>query len=129
MFLSNTEDISKVAFAAHNSYGADKILNSVYQLNSKLLALAAFSITFLAQLAASIGNLAFQIFLYFTLVFLLVSSQTSILDYMLAFLPKEPRLNLKQDLQAKISGVFTSQLESALYQAVFTWMLLDYAKV
>lgn len=115
MFITNTEDISKVAYAAHNSYGAGKILSSVYQLNSQLLALAVFSITSMAGLAASIGNLAFQIFLYFTLVFLLVTSETSILDYALSSLPQEPRRKLKQDLQEKISGVATSQLESALY--------------
>jgi hypothetical protein len=33
MFITNTEDISKMAYAAHASYGAGKILSSVYQLN------------------------------------------------------------------------------------------------
>lgn len=35
------------------------------------------------------------------------------------------RQNLKTSLRNKINGVFTSSIESSIYQAVFTWMLLD----
>jgi len=78
--------------------------------NSKILQIAAFSFSNMMAWLTMIGNWAFNIFLYFTIVYLLVDSEISALDYALEFVPQtgHVRQGLKKALVEKIDGVFTS---------------------
>ena len=83
---------------------------------------AVFGFSNMLAWLTAIGNWAFNIFLYFSIVYLLVESEVSALDYALEFVPQagQVRSGLKKALVEKIDGVFTSQFEGALYQAIFT---------
>lgn len=99
--------------------------------NTKLMQVAVFSFSNMLAWLTMIGNWAFNIFLYFSIVYLLVDSEVSALDYALEFVPQagQVRSGLKKSLVEKIDGVFTSSFEGALYQAIFTWIILNYAGV
>lgn len=99
--------------------------------NTKLMQLALFSFSNTLTWLTAIGNWAFNIFLYFSIVYLLVETEVSALDYALEFIPQAGQLRsgLKKALVEKIDGVFTSQFEGALYQAIFTWVIFDFAGV
>jgi len=51
--------------------------------NTKIIQLALFSFSNMLAWLTAIGNWAFNIFLYFSIVYLLVESEISILDYVL----------------------------------------------
>ena len=101
------------------------------QANTRLMQVAVFGFSNMLAWLTAIGNWAFNIFLYFSIVYLLVESEVSALDYALEFVPQagQVRSGLKKALVEKIDGVFTSQFEGALYQAIFTWVILDFAGV
>ena len=78
--------------------------------NTKLMQVAVFSFSNMLAWLTAIGNWAFNIFLYFSIVYLLVETEVSVLDYVLGFVPKAGQLRsgLKKALFEKIDGVFTS---------------------
>lgn len=99
-----------IANIAHESYGLNNIFTDVVKLGSQAVKIAAFSLTNVLRWFSVIGNLTFKLFLYFTIVYLLVGSKTAALEYALSFVPTEGnvRNSLLKSLEEKINGIFTS---------------------
>lgn len=114
-----------------NDYESYIDFNIVYKLVQFVMTFTAISLTNLVGWCFAISNYLFMIFLYFSFVYWMVDAPTSTIDLLLSFLPKEGELKpiLKQKLKTKITGVFSYNLKSAVYQIVYTWILLDMLKL
>lgn len=101
------------------------------QANTSVLQATLFGVSSVFAWFATIGNFAFNIFLYCTLVYVLVSAEKGPLEYALGWVPESGNLRggLHDMLTAKIDAVFSAQLEGALFQAAFTWLIFDFARV
>ncbi len=91
----------------------------------------AFSYSGILAWVTMIGDFTFSLVLYFTITLYLVQSELSFLDYALGFVPNggNLRAGLKHLISDKIEGVFNSNIEGAIYQAVFTWIVFDFAEI
>ena len=101
------------------------------QTNSVLSKVVTFLVSNLLAVALLIADWAFYIILYFSLVFLLVDNEKSALDWIVDALPTKPeiRSGIKHLLQDAINGVLLSNVEGAIYQAVYTWIIFDFAGI
>jgi predicted PurR-regulated permease PerM len=75
--------------------------------------------------------MTFNLTLYFSMVYLLVASETAALDYVLGFIPESGnmRQGITNSLSSKLDGIFTCSLEGALYQAIWTYLIFDFSSV
>jgi predicted PurR-regulated permease PerM len=74
-------------------------------------------------------DLSFKLFLYFTVLGLLVDAETPFIDFVTSLIPSKRRYEIKATLENYAEGILTSQFESTIYQAVFTLVILDAFKV
>ena len=116
---------------AQESYGTDNILNAAMQTNSVVTKVMSMVFSNIMTAVSVIADAAFQVVLYFTLVFMLVESNTSALDLVVQAFPTSPEIKdgIKDVLQETVNGVLLQKLECAIYQAVYTFIIFDFAGV
>lgn len=82
----------------------------------------------------SLSNFAFNVILYFTILMYFLSDGHDLVDIFFKFLKggsddKESKQAKKEMLNETIRGVFNSSIQTAVYQALYTWMLFDMADI
>ncbi|TNV83204.1 hypothetical protein FGO68_gene11841 [Halteria grandinella] len=118
-----------------NSLDVTSILNQVLTVASKITSqgasVFAFGISNIFALLFTLSNFAFNVLLYFTLLSYFLNDQEDLIDMVYKMFPMEEERKKKQKiaLSKAIKGVFVSNLQLAIYQALYTWMLFDYFDV
>lgn len=101
----------------------------ILSLNRGVWNILTSSLAFVFQQSSVLIDLSFKLFLYFTVLGLLVDAETPFIDFVISFIPSATKHGIKQSLEKNVEGVLTSQFESTIYQAVFTLVILDVFKV
>ena len=88
-----------------------------------------FSLSSILAWLLTISNFAFSIFLYFTIVIYLLSDEKDLSYKVARLLPidSKAKRSLVMTLNDSIKGIFLSNLQIAIFQAVYTWVLFDLA--
>jgi len=105
-------DLMYLVGFANDSIGVSNILDVLMKANTSVLKVFAFSFSNILAIMLAIGDIAFNIFFYFTLVYLLLDSETSFVDYIMSMFPETG--NVKKEVKAKVKssihGIFASSL-------------------
>jgi predicted PurR-regulated permease PerM len=97
------------------------------KVNSSVLSILIFGFSNIIAWLLSISSMAFNIVLYFTIVYYLLDMDRDIINLSCRLLPikKEARQDVVNSLKQSVKGVFLSNFKMAIYQALYTWLILD----
>ena len=114
------EKVMGFANYAQESVGTDTIMSALLQTNNVLSYLLSFLAANLLAVAALFADLAFQLFLYFSVISLLVDRDRSVIDLAVEAIPAKTEIKngVKDLFENAISGVLRSTVEGAAFQAV-----------
>ena len=128
----STETMFKWAYEQSvNTLGQDTLISVAGQAQTLLQGMLIFCLSNFLTVLSTVGNIAFQIVLYLTLVYFFLDMDGSIVSTSLrtVIVEEEIRNKIETDLKELIAGLFVMNVYGALLQATYTWILLDFMGV
>jgi predicted PurR-regulated permease PerM len=106
---------------------ANQILSVGQKVSSQGLSVLLFSFSNIYAWLLTLSNFAFNVFLYFTLTIYFLADREDLVEMIFKVIPidDQSKTKHKNALSKTIQGVFTSTIQLALYQALYTWMIFD----
>jgi predicted PurR-regulated permease PerM len=80
----------------------------------------------------SISNFAFNVFFYFTVVIYLLNDGNDLVQQLfkvITILPEAKKTAVQNSLNDSLRGVFSGSMKLAIYSALYTWMIFDWARI
>ena len=91
-----------------------------------------FSLSNIMAWLFSISNFAFNVFFYFTVVIYLLNDGNDLVQQLfkvITILPEAKKTAVQNSLNDSLRGVFSGSMKLAIYSALYTWMIFDWARI
>ncbi len=77
----------------------------------------------------SLSNFAFNVFFYFTIVIFFLGDGNDLVEQVFKVIPIEQtaKKTVHDSLNDSLRGVFSGSIKLAIYSALYTWMIFDWA--
>ncbi len=79
----------------------------------------------------SLSNFAFNVFFYFTIVIFFLGDGNDLVEQVFKVIPIEQtaKKTVHDSLNDSLRGVFSGSIKLAIYSALYTWMIFDWAQL
>jgi predicted PurR-regulated permease PerM len=90
-----------------------------------------FSLSNIMAWLFSISNFAFNVFFYFTVVIYFLNDGNDLVQQLFKVIPIQPdaKKTVHNSLNDSLRGVFSGSMKLAIYSALYTWMIFDWAQI
>ena len=106
---------------------SNQAVNVLSKMSSSGISMIFLSFSSILAWLLTLSNFAFNVFLYFTIVNFLIKEENDLVETCLKVAPENIKKRLQFSLTQSIQGIFLSSFQLALHQALYTWMLFDFA--
>jgi predicted PurR-regulated permease PerM len=106
---------------------SNQAVNVLSKMSSSGISMIFLSFSSILAWLLTLSNFAFNVFLYFTIVNFLIKEENDLVETCLKKAPKNIKQHLQFSLTQSIQGIFLSSFQLVFHQALYTWILFDFA--